>query len=144
MKNIVIDSCVYVSHFGKDGLTPQSKSFFQSLLQTDVQIVLPAIVEAEVLVVLKQNGSKNIGRVSQILSKMKFAAIDREIIRELTISLKTKKPNLKTSDLLVALTTKLNNAVLITWDKQLLKNNICKTLLPTDFKSDTITPSPKT
>lgn len=136
MKNVVIDSCVFVSHFGKDKLTPQSKLFFRKISQTDTQIILPALVEAEVLVVLKQNGATNLGKIVQIFSQMKFVAINKEIIEKLVPFLETKATRLKTSDLIIALITRLNQATLITWDKQLLGNGICRTVSPKQDKTD--------
>lgn len=133
MKNIVIDSCVYISHFGKDKFTPQSKSFFQRISRTNTQIILPAIVAAETLVVLSQNGAANLERITQIFSQMKFSPINKETINDLASLLKGNKTLLKTSDLIIALTAKLNEASLITYDKQLLKNNICQTYRPNLF-----------
>jgi predicted nucleic acid-binding protein len=130
VRNIVIDSCVFISHFGKDKFTTQSKSFFQKISKTNTQIILPALVAAEVLVVLRQNGAINLEEITQIFTQLKFSAINKETIENLAILLKNNASHLKTSDLIIALTAKLNNATLITWDKQLLKNNICSTSLP--------------
>jgi predicted nucleic acid-binding protein len=133
MKNIVIDSCVYISHFGKDKFTPQSKAFFRKISHTNTQIILPALVAAEVLVVLSQNGAVNLEKITQIFSQMKFSPINKETIDDLSSLLKNNKTLLKTSDLIIALTAKLNGATLITWDSQLLKNNICQTNQPNLF-----------
>jgi len=135
VKKIVIDSCVFISHFGKDGLTHQSKSFFQKISQTNTQIILPALVAAEVVVILRQNGAINLEKIFQIFSQMKFSEINRESIKDLATFLKTNRSSLKTSDLIIALTTKLNKATLVTWDKQLLKNNFCKATTPKEYEN---------
>jgi predicted nucleic acid-binding protein len=135
VKKIVIDSSVFISHFGKDGLTRQSKSFFQKISQTDTQIILPALVAAEVVVVLRQNGAVNLEKIFQIFSQMKFSEINRKTIKDLATFFKTNQSYLKTSDLIIAHTTKLNQATLVTWDKQLLKNNFCKTTTPKEYEN---------
>lgn len=135
MKKIVIDSCVFISHFGKDEFTYQSKSFFQKISQTNTQIILPALVAAEVLVVLRQNGAINLEKITQIFSQMEFSEINRETIKDLSNLLEINRPYLKTSDLIIVLTAKLNKATLVTWDKQLLRNNFCKTTTPKEYKN---------
>lgn len=134
MKKIVIDSCVFISHFGKDEFTIESKTFFQKISQTDTQIILPALVASEVLLVLRQNGAKNLDKIIQIFFQMKLSVVDKKTIEALIVHLKTNIPTLKTSDLIITLSAKINNAVLITWDKQLLKNNICQTVSPRNYK----------
>lgn len=135
MKRIVIDSCVYISQFGKDKFSPQSRLFFQKLSQTDTKIIIPALVWAETIVVLRQNGAKNLEKISQIFSQLKFSAINKDTIEELTTLLKTGTSNLKTSDLVIALTTRINEATLVTWDDQLLNNNICQAASPVQYKT---------
>ena len=134
MTNIVIDSCVYVSHFGKDKLTHKSKAFFKRISQIGTQIILPAIVEAEILVVLRQNGATHLDKISQLLSQMEFSPLNKKLIEELTSFLESNQSPLKTSDLVIALTAKLNDATLITWDKQLQNNNICETASPENYR----------
>ncbi|MEK7525393.1 MAG: PIN domain-containing protein [Patescibacteria group bacterium] len=134
MNKIVIDSCVYVSHFGIDKLTPKSKAFFKRISQTDTQIILPALVEAEVLVVLHQNGATRLDKISQLFSQMIFSPLNKELIRGLTSFIESNQSSLKTSDLIIALTAKLNDAALITWDKQLLGSNICETASPENYR----------
>lgn len=133
MKNIVIDSCVYISHFGKDKFTPQSKSFFRKISQTNIQIIIPTLVAAETLVILSQNGAVNLEKIILIFSQMRSSALNKKTIADLANLLKNNKTPLKTSDLVIALTAKLNKATLITYDKQLLKNNICETYRPNLF-----------
>lgn len=135
MKKIVIDSCVFISHFGKDEFTDQSKSFFKKISQTNTQIILPALVAAEVLVVLRQNGATNLEKITQIFSQMEFSEINRETIKDLSALLEINRPNLKTSDLIIVLTAKLNKATLVTWDKQLLGNSFYKTITPKEYKN---------
>lgn len=135
MKKIVIDSCVFISHFGKDEFTSQSKSFFKKISQTNTQIILPALVAAEVLVVLRQNGATNLEKITQIFSQMEFSEINRETIKDLSSLLKINRPYLKTSDLIIVLTAKLNKATLVTWDKQLLANSFYKTITPKEYKN---------
>lgn len=135
MKKIVIDSCVFISHFGKDEFTNQSKSFFKKISQTNTQIILPALVAAEVLVVLRQNGATNLEKITQIFSQMEFSETNRETIKNLSSLLKINRPYLKTSDLIIVLTAKLNKATLVTWDKQLLANSFYKTITPKEYKN---------
>lgn len=90
---------------------------------------------AEVVVVLRQNGAINLEKIVQIFSQMKFSEINRETIKDLIGFLKTNRSYLKTADLIIALTAKLNKATLITWDKQLLKNNFCKTTTPKEYEN---------
>lgn len=145
MEKIVIDSCIFVSNFGNDKFTNQSKLFFRQMSDADVSIVLPALVEAETLIVLKQNGKKDFTRIIEIFSQMEFRAVDKKTIHELTVFLKkntTGTTKLKASDFLIAITAKLNKAILVTWDQQLLKNSICKTLTPQQYVESLRCPPP--
>lgn len=133
IKRIVIDSCVFVSNFSNDSTTDRSKLFFQQISDTDVSIILSALTEVETLIVLRQNGKKDFTQIIEIFSQMKFQAIDKKIISELIAFLKKNTAKLKASDFLIAITAKLNNAILITWDQQLLKNSVCETLTPSQY-----------
>lgn len=133
MKKIVIDSCVFVSNFSNDKFTDQSKLFFQQVSDIDISVILPALVEAETLIVLKQNGKKDFTQIIEIFSQMKFQTIDKKVILNLIAVLEKNTIKLKASDFLIALTARLNKAILITWDQQLLENSICKTLTPREY-----------
>jgi len=50
---------------------------------------------------------------------MEFSPLNKKLIEELTSFLESNQSPLKTSDLVIALTAKLNDATLITWDREL-------------------------
>ena len=65
---------------------------------------------------------------------MEFSPLNKKLIEELTSFLESNQSPLKTSDLVIALTAKLNDATLITWDKQLQNNKICETASPENYR----------
>ena len=134
MDKIVIDSTVFVSALGKpDDFSANSKQFLATLLKHDsIQLIIPTVVIAETLNTL-QKQDKPIKNLLTYFSGFELVALDSEFINYFAKNL--KKSPLKTSDAIIAVTAKLNNSLLISWDKQLIspKNVLCKTLTPKEF-----------
>ncbi|TSC85822.1 MAG: hypothetical protein G01um101416_774 [Microgenomates group bacterium Gr01-1014_16] len=132
MSTLVIDSSVYVSYFGKDINTPQSKIFWQTLETSTFKIIVPALVVAETLVSLSKQQVSYLGLVHKYFKSSPIFPIDQDLIDNLSTYL-NPPPKLKTSDFLIAVIAKLHSATLITWDKRLLDNQICPTLTPSQY-----------
>lgn len=129
---IVIDSSVFLSALGtEDQFSLNSKKFFQ-VVPPETTITLPALVIAEIIVNLKKI-SPLPPEFLKYFEGMKIINLDFEFLKKLA---ETKGPDiLKTSDFIIALTAKLHQAVLITWDKKHLSSDsdICESITPSEF-----------
>ena len=96
------------------------------------EVIMPSLVAAEIVSVLAKQKTGNLSAVTQYLFDFGIVSLDESILREmLKISLKSVLA-LKTSDLVIAVTARITDATLITWDKKLLKYapEICRVQSP--------------
>jgi|SRR3989344_1741267 len=130
---LVVDSSVFISALGiKDIYSRSSRKFFARISKH--QIGLPALVVAEILVAMKKQKGKNLADIYENLTSFEIIILDREFLDRFT-ALIPDSLNLKTSDLIIAMATKLYKATLITWDKKLLSfaASICPVIKPGEF-----------
>ncbi len=133
--NIVIDSSILVSSFGLDKFTPQANIFIEKLIKnTDYIIIIPTLVIAETITVVSRIVPKpDLLEIQRYLNLFQTVGLDTNFIDEMTDFFSSNSSLLKTSDLVIALTAKLHSATLITWDAQLLSQNICRVTSPENF-----------
>ncbi len=134
---LFVDSCVFVSFFSKEIHTEASKSFFHAILEIEnTSVYIPQIVFLEVLNVLYREGNHNLNRVIKHLEQFPQVVFPQGM-NSLFVKLASRKkfPKLKTFDLLIALLAKKHNAMLISWDRQLVHQakNICQAMTPRSF-----------
>lgn len=130
LTRLVVDSSVFISNLeAAEKNTAQSRKFFANL--RTVELIIPALVVAEVVVNLRKHGWSDLQQIKRIFSNFIVLGLDEKNVYELLTS--WEKNTLKTSDFIIAATTKLNNSLLITWDEKLLANKICQTMSPTQF-----------
>lgn len=110
-------------------MTP-SAEFLNTIHKEDV--ILPIIVAAETMVILLRQGYGVIPELLDNLFKFKIISLDKNELNKIVVNC-SSKTNLKTANYIIAMTAKLNKAILVTWDQQLSKNDICKTLTPREY-----------
>lgn len=131
--SICIDSSVFISSLGeKDIYSLPSRKFFQRL--GNEEIILPVLVVAEVLNILGKQKAANLKEIYESLISFRLIDLNHKLLKEL-LKIISKNTSLKTSDLIVALTAKIEKAVLITWDKKLLSSasSICSVKTPNEY-----------
>lgn len=131
--NLMIDSSVFVSSIGIDDVnTPKSRELFKKI--SSVEIFVPTLVIAETLHTLYKQGNTKIVSISKFLFSLQLINLDQSLIQNI-IKFLPESVRLKTSDWLIAAIAKINNAVLITWDKKLLRyaGTICDVFSPEQF-----------
>lgn len=132
---ITVDSSVFVSAFGqRDKFTKESRHFLKETSKNpNIKFVLPTVIVAEVIVSLRKQKKINLNEILDSLFKYKLIPIDREFLEQ--YYLYTKNPTLKTSDLIIAATAKINDAILVSWDRKHLSKaqKICKALSPAQY-----------
>ena len=133
MTKVIIDSSVYTSFYGKDNHTLQTNKFFSRCKEL-IYTITPTLIIAETITSLTKQGVSNLQPIVQTLLNSEIVNLDSQLIESLLSHLTSFSLKLKTSDLIIALTAKLNKATLITWDKQLLSQNICPVTTPEKFK----------
>lgn len=138
MEKILIDSSVYLSAL-LDGETHQSSSqhFFQKLQQSDIQLIMPILILMELCTVAQRhqaNGVRN--EILRLLGEHAFelVALDEIFFYESFLPYHSKF-HLKTADAIIAATALSQRAILVTWDKALLKAVVKPSvaLTPTDY-----------
>ena len=135
---LAIDTSVWVSHFGRaDEFTEESKLFFAKLVDQKQQLILPTMVLAETVTILVRQRHSDLNKIYQNLMQAECVGLDLEFMQKYIDQIKVLNTQLKTSDLIIAVTAKLAEAVLVTWDKQLLKEtkDICEVTTPREFLS---------
>lgn len=133
---IVIDSSVYISHFGNaDYFTEKSKGFFRRLASSNCNIIAPSLVVAETMVVLGKQKDNNLPEIYKFIMALQVEPLDRQFLDLVKNKIAEYNPALKTADFLIALTAKQHSAVLLTWDKRLLSQgkSICEVMTPEEF-----------
>lgn len=132
---LIVDSSVFISSLGANDIYSRpSREFFARI--SEHQISLPTLVVAEILVGIKKQNAKNMSEIYRHLTSFQFISLDQDFLGRF-FSLLPKELHLKTSDLVIAVTTKLYEATLITWDKKLLlfAASICPVKRPDIFLS---------
>lgn len=132
MINIVVDSSVFVSIFGKrDSFSVVSEKFLQQI-KPEFIIILPTLVVAETIVTVGKYNAEIIRTTNEILSQFNLVSLDENFLKWI---LGVTSFTLKTSDFIIALTAKVSKATLVTWDKQQLssKNTLCQAITPADY-----------
>lgn len=127
---LIIDSSVFISSLGKEDIySADSRSFFKK--STNDNIIIPSLVAAEVVTILRKQDAKNVNQILKNMVSLTFYPLNEIILKEI-VDLPKSTLNLKTSDLIVALTAKIEKGILVTWDKQLLKygTEICSVKTP--------------
>lgn len=134
MTKVVVDSSVHVSFYGHDANSSKTRQFFDDHTNK-LYFVTPTLVAAETITILAKVSGLDLLLVSQVLASTEVVPLDSQFLTYLELYL-TKSPSLKlkTSDLIITLTAKLHHATLVTWDKQLLSQNICPVKTPENFK----------
>lgn len=134
MDKLVIDSTVFVSALGKpDDFSVGSKQFLTKLLKhASLQLIVPTIVAAETINILQKQG-KSVKNLFSYFCGFTLFSLDADFLNQFARNLKAS--SLKTSDAIIAVSAKLNHALLISWDRQLLssKNTLCQTLSPKEY-----------
>lgn len=135
LPSISIDSCVFVSALGKpDAYTNSSKKFF-STLPSNYPVLISIMATAEIIVVLNRQNPQSTQKTLDHLVQFPTVTLDENLLKQSAKYL--RHSSLKTSDFLIAATSALHHAILVTWDKLLLSsaNKICKTITPAQFIS---------
>lgn len=130
---ICIDSSVYISSLGDEDIYSDfSRKFFHSL--TSEQIIIPALVVAEVINILNKQKTGNLKKVYDSLLSFRLISFDHLLLKYLWENF-PKKVELKSSDLVIAITAQMTKATLITWDGKLLSSasSICPVTTPRDY-----------
>lgn len=137
MKKVVIDSSVYISFFSvDDDFSRKTKTFFQELSQHSIKLVHSSLMLAEVAVVLQKKKKQDVEEILQVLQKEQVVEVTKEFVEDFVQVVKNMNNlELKTSDCLIAFSARKVDGVLITWDKQLLKEGqkICQVMSPEEF-----------
>lgn len=133
--NIVIDTSVFVSNFGQDKFTAIARSFIQNLVKNpNLVILVPTIVIAETVAISSRlKPMPHLEEIRQNLILFKTVDLDLNFLSHIVKFFSNNTSLLKTSDFIIALTAKLHAATLVTWDKQLLSQNICDVITPEKF-----------
>lgn len=138
MEKLLIDSSVYLSAL-LDGEVHQSDSrdLFQKLLQHNIQLIMPISILMELCMVAQRHQTNAVR--NEILRFIEERAFELVILDE-TFFYESFLPHyskfhLKTADAIIAATAISQHAVLITWDKALLRAHIKPSvaLTPTDY-----------
>ena len=127
LTRLVVDSSVFIANLEKsEKNSVQSRRFFASL--RTVELIIPSLVVAEVIVNLRKHGWSDLQQIKEIFSNFTVFGLDEKTVYELLTL--WQKNTLKTSDFVIAAMARLNGAILITWDERLLRNKICEVMTP--------------
>ena len=117
-----------------DEFTPTSQLFFKILFENKEKVVIPTLVIAETLTVLKQQQHLNLQIIFKNFQDFDAIPLDMGLLEKLRGILLKSTVTLKASDLVIALTAKVADAVLISWDKRMLtETSICPILTPKQY-----------
>lgn len=130
MNSFVIDSSVYIARFNKkDVFHSVTKRFFLQLekVLSEAHFFMPSLVLFEVANYFCREGNLNM--------KKTYERFERAVLKDLQFTIDIldfeflfafrrfiPKVRLKTSDAAIACSAAIHNAVLVSWDKRLLKN----------------------
>lgn len=132
ISKIVVDSSVVISSFGRlDDFTSDSNKFFKRI-ETGYQLVVPVLVLVEVAVKLFSQKIPNTLDVVAGFMEAELVLLDNEFVGKL-LKFLDSSGDLRSSDFVIAVTARQSGAVLVTWDKRLLGNKICRAMTPRDF-----------
>ena len=129
---LVLDSSVVISCFGQgDEYSEMSRRFFKEVA-SKLEALLPTIVFVEVAVNLYLQKVPNVRRALGVISGFKQIALDSTFAWNCAKFAPSNRI-LRTSDFIIAVSARVNEAVLITWDKRLLDNGVCEAVTPSEF-----------
>lgn len=131
---LCIDSSVFISSLGdEDVYSDLSRKFFQKL--TSEQIIIPTLVVVEVINILYKQRVGNLKKVYDSLLSFRLVNFDNIFLKYLWDNY-PKNADLKGSDLVIAITARMEKAILITWDRKLLSlaSSIYPVVTPRDYK----------
>lgn len=139
---LLIDSSVYIAFFkDSDFFHKESVALIEKLSEDKkVSIVLPILVFLEILNVLY----KKLGAFDEkklLNSFNKYEKVDLDFESAVDFMLLFKKVNLRTSDAIIAACAKMEDATLVTWDEELVKEakKLVSTQTPKTLLNKTIT-----
>lgn len=130
--NILIDSCVFVSSFMEDEIYSRESKLFFKIIPKTTRIVIPVLVAIETVVTLFKKQVTNPDSLLDYFNQFRLIPLDQTILKQVKIYL-SNVLDLRAGDFIVAATAKLNDAIIVTWDKKLLENKICEAITPTEF-----------
>lgn len=119
---LLIDSSVFIAFFNDaDVFHKESVVFFEKLLKNKNAInVLPILVFLEMANVLRKKiGAFNKEKLLEAFNN--YEKVDLNFESAADFILLFKKINLRTSDAIIASCAKMEDSILITWDKKLIK-----------------------
>lgn len=134
---LVIDSNVFVSTLGKpDNFTCESQKFFKNL-NSDIEIILPSLVVMETKVAIFKQNPLTLKPMTKYFQGFNIVPLDAQFINSAIRSLQ-KDILLKSSDLIIALTAKMHQATLVTWDNNLIRyaNKLCPVVTPVMYTAE--------
>lgn len=131
-KLILVDSSVIISAFGnRDQFSGISADFFGKM-ETGFEILLPTLVFVEVAINLSKQGISDLDLSLDKISRLRQVALDIDSAKKSLAFLK-EASLLRAGDFIIASTTAIYGATLVTWDKRLLENKICQAVTPAEF-----------
>ena len=131
---LTIDTSVFISSFEEsDSLHSESLRFFNAINQEESSIVVPVTIVFETFNNLIQRGWTDTSLMRAQFESMDVISLDRfDITRALPIFRQVK---LKTADAIVVFVSKEYRAILVSWDKQLIKEatRVVSAMTPTEY-----------
>jgi predicted nucleic acid-binding protein len=122
----LIDSSVYISALqDNDPFHDRSQAFLENMAHAHTEVIVPAIVLTEVLSVIRKHKNSTptelLDLKHNLLAPERFylLPLDEALIEQ--ILLFPGRSTLKTNDFLIVATAWATRSLLITWDKQMLK-----------------------
>lgn len=152
MKNILIDSNVFISSFLKEEEACEQSDIFLAHVATNevvYRIILPRLVilESTVNIYRKTTDKEKAMSVQRFAEeRRKCEVVEFDAVVQKTSEHLMEKVVLKTSDLTLVAMAYLMDAEIISWDKQLLKeaSKVVSAITPTAFLSSIPVHTPQT
>jgi len=120
MKNVLIDTSVYLAFFSKDNrYSLSSHAFFESLLKERMQIILPVIVLTEVIDRLRRVEKKDLEEITRQLILLRVVEMDEYWLADFFFKSMSTEPLSIRSQVILA-TAQMNEAVVVSWNQKLL------------------------
>jgi len=137
---LAIDSSVFISHLGQnDEFSSDSKLFFTTIFEQKEKIIIPTLIIAETLTILRQQNHPSLKPIYKTFNDFNIIDLDSKFLEKFVNLLLKQHTNMKTSDLAIAATAKFNESTLITWDRKILTSakSICPILTPKQYIEQT-------
>ncbi len=120
MTKITIDSSVFLSALiDGDRFHDESRVFFDNIKDQNSVIVEPITVLLEVVNILIKNGVRDAGLVLERLLEFQILDLDASMFSDSQFVF--QKCRLKTADALVVWCASVSESILVSWDRQLLR-----------------------